>query len=440
MTNPTRRTFLTASAAGAAWLALGGCSSSSESSKGRAAPKTAPASRPPRASRLPEPRSAPFDTVVVLMLENRSFDQLLGWVPGANGRQPGLSYPDLERRPVSTYSLGHDFQACGDKDPAHDWQSMVKQYNGGKCDGWLQTQFTGDHFPIGYYEQPQVPILGALATNYTLFDSYHCSLMAATWPNRFYQLCAATDVDETGDSFPSEVADRPSKLDVAIFDRVHDAGLTAGYYHWGEPMTGLFRSARYDDITYPIAKFYDHAKAGTLPNVTFVEPDYTSVSEFLGTSNDYHPHGNIQVGEGYLAQVYESLRHSPQWERMVFVVNFDENGGFYDHVVPPTVKDDNVNPNVAPHPDYRKLGFRVPCIAMGPFAPKKIETAGPYEHCSILKMIEWRWHLEPMTARDANAKNLADALDFSIHRKAVDLPAFTPPPNTQCPKPTVALA
>ncbi len=434
MTGLSRRSFLGASAAGAAWLALGGCSSSSDNRARRAPTVGAPTTTP-----LPDPKHAPFDTVVVLMLENRSFDQLLGWVPGANGKQAGLSYPDLHGKPASTYSMGHDYQACGDKDPAHDWEAMVRHYNGGKCDGFLKTQTTGDHFPIGYYEDSAVPILGALATNYTLFDNYYCSLMAATWPNRLYQLCAATDLDDTG-YFPAPNAPRPSQLDLAIFDRVHGAGLTSGYYNWGEPMTGLFRSGRYDAITHPIEKFYADAKTGTLPNVTFVEPDYGTVAEFLGTSNDYHPHGNIQVGEGYVAQIYNALRQSPQWERMVFVVNFDENGGFYDHVVPPKVTDDNVNPNPGPHPDYSRLGFRVPCIAMGPFAPKKVESNGPYEHCSILKMIEWRWGLAPMSARDANAKNLADALDFGTRRAAFELPAFTPPPNTQCAHPSVELA
>jgi phospholipase C len=77
---------------------------------------------------------------------------------------------------------------------------------------------------------------------------------------------------------------------------------------------------------------------------------------------------------------------------------------------------------------------------MGPFAPTKIEKAGPYEHCSILKMIEDRFGLEPMTARDANAKSLADALDFSQRRDAIDLPAFTPPPIAACPNPSVELA
>jgi phospholipase C len=436
LTDLSRRSFLTASAAGAALVALGACSSSGDDSKG-ANPSTGGAPGPTTTT-LPDPKTAPFDTVVVLMLENRSFDQLLGWVPGADGRQAGLSYPDRKGRPASTYSMGHDYQACGDKDPAHDWQAMVKHYNGGKCDGFLSTQVTGDHFPIGYYEQAQVPILGALATNYTLFDRYHCSLMAATWPNRFYQLCAASDVDDTG-FFPAATAKRPSNIDLAIFDRVHAAGLTAGYYHWGEPMTGLFESRRYDKITYPISKFYTDAKAGKLPNVTFVEPDYTTVAEFLGTSNDYHPHGNIQVGEGYIAQIYKALRTSPQWERMVGVINFDENGGFYDHVVPPTVKDDNAAIKGSDL-DFTRLGFRVPCIGIGPYAPKKIEKSGPYEHCSILKMIEWRWGLDPMTARDANAKNLAEALDFTTKRAAVAMPAFTAPPNTQCAHPTLELA
>jgi phospholipase C len=282
-------------------------------------------------------------------------------------------------------------------------------------------------------------VLGALAHNYTLFADYYCSLLAATWPNRLYQLCAATDVDETG-FFPAPDAPRPSKLRLAIFDRVRDAGLTAGYYSWGEPMTGLFESTRYDAISFPKDQFFTDAAAGKLSNVTFIEPDYTTVSEFLGTSNDDHPHGNILVGEGWIADVYNALKASPQWGRMVFVLNFDEHGGFYDHVPPPRVADNNVNPNPGPHPDYGRLGFRVPAIAMGPFAPSKVETAGPYEHCSVLRMIEWRWNLPPMTARDANAKNLAEALDVSHPRAAFELPPFTPPPATPCPNPSVELA
>jgi len=430
----SRRAFLVGVAGAAAWVVTGGCSSP----KSRTAPTT-PTAGGPTSTALPDPKSAPFDTVVVLMMENRSFDHLLGWFPGVNGKQSGLVFPDLRGQPAPTYSLGDLLQACDLKDPAHDWQSVAKQLNAGACDGWLQTQTTGDHYPIGYYGSAQVPILGALAGHYTVFDNYFCSLGAATWPNRFYQLCAATDVDDTG-LYPGPGQPRPSKLGLAIFDRLHDAGLSAGYYTWGEPMTGLFASKRYDNITYRKDKFFTDAEAGTLPNVTFIDPDYTTVSEFLGTSNDDHPHGSILSGEAWIAEVYNAVKASPQWDKTVLVLNFDEHGGFYDHVPPPTVVDDNINPNAGPHPDYTRLGFRVPAIAIGPFAPAKIESAGPYEHCSILRMIEWRWNLPPMTARDAHAKNLAEALDFTVHRAAIDLPAFTAPPMTACPHPSVALA
>jgi phospholipase C len=117
---------------------------------------------------------------------------------------------------------------------------------------------------------------------------------------------------------------------------------------------------------------------------------------------------------------------------MVFVLNFDEGGGFYDHVDPPQAEDDTVLPGSGPKPDLTQLGFRVPAIAMGPFAPQRIETAGPYEHCSILRMVEWRWDLEPMTLRDANARNLAEALDFRADRDPLTLPAFTPADTGAC--------
>ena len=124
---------------------------------------------------ISDPEKAPFDTVVVLMMENRSFDHLLGWMDGVDGQQAGLEYPDLQGVMIPTTALGNDTQGCALKDPAHGWEAMATHFNGGKCDGWMQTQNTGDRFPIGYYEQAQVPIMAALADSYTLFDQYHCS-------------------------------------------------------------------------------------------------------------------------------------------------------------------------------------------------------------------------------------------------------------------------
>ena len=418
----TRREFLAATA-GAVTLGLDGCSGTTQTCV------TGPDGR--EVCALPQPSEAPFDTVVVLMMENRSFDHLLGWLPGADGRQAGLRYADTSGAEHATWPLAPDFQGCAYDDPDHSWQGIAVQYANGRCDGFLKTAKVGDRFPIGYYTQADLPILSVLASNYTTFDRYFCSMMGPTWENRLYQLTGTTQVDMP-DGFPKTDADRPCLIETAIFDRVRAAGLTTGYYCFGEPMTGLFRSKRYDDITWTIDRFFDDARRGNLPNVVFVDPDYTDAAEDAGTSNDYHHRGSVLVGEAFVASVYNALKDSPQWGRMVFVLNFDEHGGFYDHVPPPACQDDTVLPGPGPHPDLTRLGFRVPAIAMGPFAPRKIETAGPYEHCSVLKMIEWRWNLPPLTLRDRTAKNLADALDFRYRREAVALPAFTPPPAVVC--------
>jgi phospholipase C len=158
---------------------------------------------------LPEPADAPFDTVVVLMMENRSFDHVLGWLPGANGRQQGLVYVDKDGADHETWPLGPDFQGCGYDDPDHTWPGIQTQYADGRCDGFLQTAKVGDKFPIGYYREDELPILSALAKGYTTFDSYFCSMMGPTWENRLFQLTATTQLDEGWCDFPKEGERRP---------------------------------------------------------------------------------------------------------------------------------------------------------------------------------------------------------------------------------------
>jgi phospholipase C len=418
----SRRDFLALSA-GVGAISLAGCGSQSSSSV-------------PRHS-LPKPGDAPFDTVVVLMMENRSFDHFLGWLPGTNGRQAGLSYEDSNGVSHRTGPLAPDFQGCKYTDPGHTWEEVEKQYDGGRCDGFLKTAPLGDLYPIGYYVEKDLPILSVIAKNYTTFDRYFCSMMGATWQNRLYQLSGTTQVP-MDQAFPRTNAERPCVIETTIFDRLREAGLSAGYYTQGEPMTGLFKSKKYDNITYPVTKFYEDAAAGRLPNVAFVEPNYTDAAEDDGTSNDYHHVGSVLQGEAFVASVHNALAASRQWKKLVFVLNFDEAGGFFDHVPPPTCRDDtpprlNQPDRAGRRPDLKRLGFRVPAIAMGPFAPRRIEKAGPYEHCSILKMITWRWELPPLTLRDRTAKNFANALDFTAQREAATLPAFKAPPPLTAP-------
>jgi phospholipase C len=160
-------------------------------------------------SNLPDPANAPFDTVVVLMMENRSFDHVLGWLPGANGRQQALSYVDKDGTAHETWPLEPDFQGCAYDDPDHTWPGIAVQYAEGRCDGFLQTAKVGDKFPIGYYREDELPILSALAKGYTTFDNYFCSMMGPTWENRLFQLTGTTQLDEAGATFQKRMSGGP---------------------------------------------------------------------------------------------------------------------------------------------------------------------------------------------------------------------------------------
>jgi phospholipase C len=420
-----RREFLGLAGAGVLGLAASACSSGSGHT-----PRPTVSSNPTTAG-LTSPEAAAFDVVVVLMMENRSFDHFLGWVPGADGKQAGLSFPDHTGALHAIHPLAPDFSGCRLHDPPHDWQSVQHQYDNGRCDGWLLDAV--DTFPIGYYTAADLPITSVLALGHTTLDRYFCSLMANTGPNRLYAWSATTDAGTF--DFPGALTGqgtRPSNLQLAIWDRLRDAGVAGGYYAGVEPNSYQYQSRKYDSITFSHDQFFAAAAAGTLPNVTWVDPDLPTNGERLGTAYDDHPYADIRQGEAFIAKVYRALASSPQWGRLVFVLTFDEHGGFYDHVPPPAVADDTVLPAGGPAPDLKRLGFRVPGIVMGPFAPARVVHGGPYEHCSILRMIEWRWNLSPMTARDRNAANLVEVLDFSEHRRPLQLPSFDPGPVQGC--------
>jgi len=156
-----------------------------------------------------------IEHVVVLMMENRSFDHFLGWLPGAKGRSD-MTYLATDGNVYPNYPLAPDFQGCGYSDPDHSWEGWLVEYNFGKMDGFLQrptaldlnpgvTAATANTFPIGYYTNlnpdgtpkavPDLPVLGALAQNYTTLDHYFCSFAGETFPNRMYQHAARTDRD-----------------------------------------------------------------------------------------------------------------------------------------------------------------------------------------------------------------------------------------------------
>ncbi|MFY9826315.1 MAG: alkaline phosphatase family protein [Thermoanaerobaculia bacterium] len=383
MSQLSRRQFLYSSAATLGSLAVG-----------RSLSWAAPAGRH---ARLPRPERSGIDHIVVAMMENRSFDHLLGWLPGAGGRQAGLVYRDSQGVAFKTYPLAPDFQGCSHPDPDHSYDGGRIAYNDGLCDGWLRAG-TNDLYAIGYYTRHDLPFLGKAAPDWTVCNRYFAPFMGPTYPNRIYLHTAVTDrVDNslTASTLPT------------IWDRLVDAGLDGRYYHSDTSFLDLW-GPKYTSLSQPYPQFLLDCAAGDLPDVAFVDPPLRGESG--GTSGDDHPHGDLRAGEWWLYQTYRAVTTSPAWRHTVLVITFDEWGGFFDHVVPEPAPDVD--------PAFGLRGFRVPCLLVSPFSGPGI-ARDIYDHTSILKMIEWRWSLPALSVRDDAANNLAEALDFNLARHRV---------------------
>ncbi|HEX8892631.1 MAG TPA: alkaline phosphatase family protein, partial [Terriglobales bacterium] len=147
---------------------------------------------PPTYPGLPDPASSGIEHVVVVTMENRSFDHLMGWLPNADGKQAGLSFDDKNGQSHSTQSFSGDFTGCPHPDPDHSYTGSRVAYDGGKMDGFLRVG-SNDAYSIAYYEEKDIPFYAALARNYTACDHYHASILGPTFPNRMFLYAAQTD-------------------------------------------------------------------------------------------------------------------------------------------------------------------------------------------------------------------------------------------------------
>jgi phospholipase C len=346
---------------------------------------------------LPAPQASGIDHIVVVMMENRSFDHYMGWVKGADGRQAGLRYVDRAGDTQRTYRLAPDYQGCGHPDPDHSAAGGRIEYNNGACDGWLVAG-QNDRYAIGYYTDEDLPFFAGAVNDWTVCDRYFSSVMGPTFPNRFHLHAAQTD--RITNTF--EISTLPT-----IWDLLANAGLEGRYYFNDVPFLALW-GTKYLPISRQFNLFLADCASGNLPHVAYVDPRF--VGEELGLSNDDHPHADVRNGQAFIDQVYRAVTTSPAWSRTVLVVTYDEWGGFFDHVPPPTAP---VPPgDMAVGLTDGLLCFRVPALVISPFAPRKVVSHAVLDHSSILKMIEWRWGLPNLTVRDAAATNLAESLDF----------------------------
>jgi phospholipase C len=406
-----RRRFLQSGMAALTVPLLGGCVSSADPDDDA------------QATALPAPGDSGIEHLVVVTMENRSFDHMLGWVPGANGRQAGLQYPDRDGVMQKTHRLTPDWQGCGMEDPPHGYDSGRLCVNGGAMDGFLHDEASGDLFPIGYYEADDLPFYKGVAAEYTVCDRYHSGILASTQANRMYVHCGQTDrSNNSGGLFG--VIPATSTLPT-VWDRAAKAGVSARYYFNNLPYTAIW-GAKYLGISRPVASFHLEAAAGLLPAISYVDPFFYEAG-LDALCNDDHPFADVRNGQAFVNSIYESLRKSPLWSKTLLVINYDEWGGFFDHVVPPFMPISDEERDQTGNDG--QLGIRVPCLLIGPRARRGHVAKQLFEPNSILKFMEWRWGLEPLGVRAAVTNNLAHALDFA-NPPRTDVPlAFDVPGN-----------
>jgi phospholipase C len=373
----------------------------------------------------PSPALERIQHLVVLMKENHSYDNYFGMLGRGDGFTlgpdglPTNSNPDKGGRAVRAHHLSVPFNPSFGV--SQTWDSSHLQWDGGRMDGFVTA--TGSDEPMGYFDESDLPWYYGLARTFGIGDRYFCSVLAQTFPNRRF-LQAGTAAGLVSTSLVSPFVHPPAAG--LIWDRLDAAGVSWANYFVEVPEVALWprNVLRYHEHLHPIARFHEDCAAGRLPAVSLVTPDAAFVSE-----GEYQ---DDQLGESFTAWIYDALRTSPLWPQLMFVLTWDEGGGFYDHVPPPAaVAPDDVPPAVTVPPDqpggYDRYGFRVPCIVASPYSRPGHVTSVVHDHTSILAAIEDRWRLRPLTRRDAAAAPLWDFLDLEAAPALLDPPALPPP-------------
>jgi phospholipase C len=399
-----------------------------------------------------------IEHVVVLMLENHSYDNLFGTLgrqPGERPRGDGFAlakdglpaatnpYPDGRLQRAFRMPTTCQFPST----PSQEWTASHNQYNNGAMDGFVRTPISPADSQIvgavamGYWTADDLPFTYDLATRFPIGDRWFCSCLAQTDPQRRYLIAATSSgmTDDIGTSPGGIVPDASlgTPANGTIFDRLTAAGISWADYNASFPTGATMELYPPNDGAFsetnapPIAQFFTDAKAGKLPAFSLLDPDY-------GNQSQENPQ-NIVVGEAFLAQVIDALRTSPLWPKTLFILTYDEHGGYYDHVPPPVaLAPDAIPPEVQPgessYDGFARYGFRVPSVLVGPYVKPGYVSHVVYDHTSILAFLERKWNLQALTYRDANANNLLDFIDLDALKRGQptfpELPALATPGNT----------
>ena len=420
MSDLSRREFLerTAYAAGLAGMAsvLPANVLIQEAAKAQAAP-------------LPSPANMPIDHFVVVMMENRSFDHYFGWAGDIADATQAQSYvnnsDDMGASGEEVSTVHHSelgaasHQGCGHPDPGHGWDSGRRQRDG----GFLADGSGNDLFALTYFNESELGFIHDAAKAYTLYDRFHCSLLGPTWVNRYY-MWSGQSGGRKNNTPPFETAGNQWPN---VIDLVTATGGTGVYYNSDLPFSATF-GARGATYTRKLESFYADCALGTLPNVAIVDPPFRDGGGFDGNSADEHPHGDVRLGQAWMADVVNAFVNSPNYATGALFIVYDEWGGFFDHVRPPSVRDDRSSRDL--NEDFGQMGFRIPAVAVSPFTRRprrggwKVDH-GQYGFESILKLIAYRFGLGSLTRRMQFANNVGRSFNWA--RPDFERPALPDP-------------
>jgi phospholipase C len=376
----------------------------------------------------------PIEHIVVLMQENRSFDQYFGHLRGHGQDDVDVS-PETAANPAPDAggpSPWHHESAYCVQDTDHGWVASHQQWNGGKMDGFATSNTTmldpTGHRAMGWYDQTDIPFYYDLISTFATSDRYFCSLLGPTYPNRMY-LAAGTSFGIVTTNLQKLAPPGVPQ----IYRSLNDKGVTWKIYTTNLPSILIFPDFANDSAQQvhraTAADFLTDAANGTLPQVSFLDSGF---SESAAVETDEHPPADIQLGQHWVWQQVQAVLASPLWSSSAMFITYDEHGGLYDHVSPPAACAPDDTPP-AQNPElggFDRLGFRVPLIVVSPYARRHFVSHETHSHTSILRFIEARFGLPALTKRDANSDTLLDLFDFASSPK-LDVPTFNEPPVDQ---------
>ena len=363
-----------------------------------------------------------IEHIIILMMENHSFDNYFGMLNSHVGFPLKKGVPKAAN-PDGNGNLIHAFHmpsACQlDGAPSQAWNASHISYDNGKNDGFVIG--SNSAVAMGYWTADDIPFYYGLAQTFPVASRWFCSTLCQTYPNRRF-LMAGTAAGIVSTTTAALLAPPPPNGN--IFDRLDAHGISWLNYYSDTPSIAIlidYASHNSDKLVH-VAQFFTDAAAGTLPSVSLVDPNFDHGS-------DEDP-DDIRIGELFCSQIINAVMNGPGWPKTLLVWLYDEHGGYYDHVPPPTaIAPDDIPPDISPTDEpggYDRYGFRVPAVIVSPYAKAHHVSSKVRDHTAILKFIETKWNIGALTYRDANADNLADCLNFKK-------PAFLDPPTLPAP-------